>query len=38
MTDPAGNSPEESREAEGMFATAMQLVSDRPRRTTFNVP
>jgi TPR repeat protein len=30
MTDPAGNSPEEGREAEGMFAAAMQLVSDRP--------
>ena len=30
MTDPVGNSHDESREAEGMFATAMQLVSDRP--------
>ena len=30
MTNPPGNSPEESREAEGMFATAMRLVSDRP--------
>src|SRR5205085_6252726 len=30
MTEPAGRSPSQSREAENMFATAMRLVSDRP--------